>query len=83
MNPSRIEQIKELFLKLKKGHFWYMRHQDETERIKELLNRSEPIFKELESLGVDKTFSLNLLIFGPLVTDELVNKFENQTKGGE
>lgn len=80
MNPSHIERIKELFLKLKQGHDWCQRNQHNQARIEELFKRSETIFQELESLGVSREFSQALFIFGPLMTNELVNQFR---EGGE
>lgn len=75
---SHIERIKELMIKLKSGYDWCQRHQDEPKRIQELFKRSEPIFVELEKLGVSRTFSESLFVFGPLVTDELVNQFKGE-----
>lgn len=81
MNPSRTERIRELFLKLKQGRDWCQRNQHNQQRIQELFKRSEPIFLELENLGVARVFSEALLIFGSKTIDELIEQFE--PRGGE
>jgi len=75
-----LTRIKELFITLKQGHDWLERYKDNNLACAELVDRSEPIFDELEGLGVSKVFSRSLLVFGPLVTDELVGQFADQGK---
>lgn len=75
---SPIEQktrITELFSLLIKGHKWLELHEHETERCEALIERSGKIFDELESIGVDRTFSCCVLVFGPKISHELVNGF--------
>ncbi len=76
MTPSRTERVRELFLKLKQGRDWCQRNQHSQQRIQELFERSEPIFLELENLGVARVFSEALLIFGSKAIDELVKQFK-------
>lgn len=75
---TRINRIKELFIKLKLGHGWYVRHENDLTGVNELFRRSEPIFEELETLSVSRNFSESLLIFGPLITNELLRQFEQK-----
>lgn len=76
MTHPHIERVQELFKKLKTGHDWIMRHEDDTDQVQGLLDRSKVIVDELERLGVSRGFSTTLLIFGPLVTKSLVQQFE-------
>lgn len=78
MNPSRIEQIKELFIKLKQGYDWCHKNEANMKRQFDLFDRSEPIFKKLEELGVSRQFSACLFFFGSEVTDELTNQFKEE-----
>ncbi len=80
MNPSRIERIKELFLKLKVGYDWCHKNESYEKRQFELFDRSKPIFDELEQLGVSRSFSSTLFFFGPAITDELVQQFKEEAK---
>lgn len=82
MNPTHIERIRELFIKLKKGYDWCHKNEANMKFQFVLFERSESIFKELEELGVHRQFSACLFFFGPLVTDELVNQFKNKEGGG-
>lgn len=75
MNHSHTERVKELFKILKLGYEWCQRNQHNQAGIQELLKRTEPIFQELENLGVSRTFSEALFVFGPLVTKGLVQQF--------
>ncbi len=78
MNNYRINRIRELFIKLKSGYDWYQKNKHNQTGVNELFTRSEPIFEELEQLGVSKMFSESLLIFGPLITEELLQQFEDK-----
>lgn len=78
MNPSHIERIRELFIKIKQGYDWCQKSEANMNRRDELFERSIPIFKELEELGVSRPFSDSLFYFGPLVTDELVKQFNDE-----
>jgi len=73
---ERLNRIRGLFLKLKSGFDYMEKHPDNVEKNEVLIERAKSIFEELEKLGVSQEFSKALLIFGPLVTDELVNQFE-------
>ena len=73
-----LEKIRELFIKLHKGHIWMRDHPDNVEQNEALMGRAKPIFKELEELGVHETFSAALLIFGSYITDYLVNQFDEK-----
>jgi hypothetical protein len=74
---SRISRIEQLLFKLKLGNGWYKRHENNWEGVKELIRRSQPLFDKLEQLGVPKEFSEGFLIFGPKITRELLEQFEN------
>lgn len=67
-------------MKLRKGHNWARENLDTDYqpdiKWQELYSRSIPIFEELEKLGVERTFSEALLVFGPLVTDSFVSQFK-------
>lgn len=78
MTHYRIERIKELFVMLKSGYDWCQRNKHDQVGTEELLKRSKLIFRELENLGVARIFSEALLIFGPLVTDKLVQQFDEK-----
>lgn len=80
MNNSRIERIKELFLKLETGYEWCHKNEKNEAKKMELFNRSRSIFDELENLGVSRSFSACVFFFCPKITDELLNQFKN---GGE
>lgn len=83
MSHFRIERIRELFIKLKQGYDWCQKNEANKKRTYELFDRSEFIFKELESLGVSRSFSATLFIFGIPVTDDLVNQFNEEEAVGE
>lgn len=72
---DRIDRIRELFLKLKEGFSYMEKHPDEPEKNEILIERAKPIFNELETLGVSQEFSKALLIFGPFITDKLIEQF--------
>lgn len=56
------KRIKEIFIKLKKGHdLWKVNGEEYRGR---LLKAFDPFFVELESLGVSRNFSESLLFFG-------------------
>lgn len=78
MTNSHTERIRELFIKLREGNKWYMRHHEDAEKVNELMIRSEPIFDELDKLGVERTFSQSLLIFGTAFIEDLVVQFEKK-----
>ena len=78
MIHSHTERIKELFIKLKLGYDWCQKNRHNQMGVNELFRRSEPIFEELKSLGVSRQFSVSLLIFGPLITEELLQQFEDK-----
>ncbi len=67
---EKIERIKQIFQKLKEGHRYY-EHGDNAYRIK-LTDACEPLFTELETLGVARHFSESLLIWGKEFVDSVV-----------
>lgn len=76
MNNSRIERIRELFLKLKSGYDWCNKNKRNEARKMELFERSKDIFDELEGYGVSRSFSACVFFFSPEINDKLVNQFE-------
>ena len=74
---SRLDKIRELLLKLKAGFDYMEKHPDEPEKNQRLIERAKPIIEELKTLGVHETFSLALLVNGPIITDDLTNQFYN------
>lgn len=78
MTP-RLIRVRELFLKLRVGHLWLM-ESETVKRRKIIIERSEPIFTELQSLGVGRLFSIALLEFGPEITNSIVGQWENREK---
>lgn len=78
MNPTRIERIRELLLILKQGYDWCHKNKRNEERKYDLFDRSMPIFKELETLDVSRSFSACVFFFGLEITDKLVNQFEEK-----
>ena len=84
MNPSRIKRISELLFTLKKGYDWCHKSKRNEERKHDLFNRSLPIFEELESLRVSRSFSASLFFFGFEITHEMLSEFEEESigKGG-
>lgn len=72
---SRMERIKELFLKLKSDYD--LCHKDgESQKLKDkLFAENKPIFEELESIGVNTQFSATLFFFGSDITDQMLNQF--------
>lgn len=67
---EKIDRIRQLFQKLKEGHRYY-EHGDNDYRIR-LSEACEPIFVELETLGVARHFSESLLIWGKEFVDSVV-----------
>lgn len=59
---ERRGRIKELFEKLKQGHFYW--EKGDINYKKRIENAFQPFITELEELGVNKEFSLSLLFFG-------------------
>lgn len=72
---SRIEKIRELFLKLESGYDWCHKNEKNEAKKMELFERSIPIFEELEKLGVSRSFSACIYFFAPEITDTLVKQF--------
>lgn len=64
------EKIKKFFEKIKEAHKYYVSG-DNDYRIR-LSNALEPIFKNLETLGVERSFSETLLISGKEFVDSLI-----------
>lgn len=65
------DQIKAFFFKLEKAHQYYQSG-DNNYRIR-LTAALEPVLKQLDELGVERTFSEALLIWGKEFTDSLDN----------
>jgi hypothetical protein len=79
MNHSRIERIRELFMKLKSGYDWCNRNKRNEAKKMELFERSKDIFDELEELGVCRSFSACIFFFSPEINDKLINQFGEKT----
>ncbi|MBI2017434.1 hypothetical protein HYS92_00125 [Candidatus Daviesbacteria bacterium] len=62
-----------MFKKLKLGYDWCQRNQHNQTGIEELYKRTEQIFQELESLGVSRTFSEALFVFGAFSNHEVLH----------
>lgn len=77
---KRLIQIEKLLWELKKGADWYNSNPDDREEFKALYLEAQAIFNELEVLGVPRTFSESVLIFGPESTTQLVLQFEEDEK---
>lgn len=79
----RLDQIRQCFLNLKKGHEWARKHENDSEYAnlyQKLLERVEQIYNDLEVLGVSKTFSSAVFIFGPELTQGLVAQFRKNSE---
>lgn len=72
---KRLIQIHQLFKELKKAATWSKDHPDDFDA---LHKEAEPIIEKLESLGVERTFSQSILVFGPEITPEMALQFEDQ-----
>lgn len=70
MDTEKLQKIKSLFIKIKEGHRYY-ESGDNDYRIR-LSKAFEPIFIQLETLGVARHFSEALLIWGKEFVDSVV-----------
>lgn len=70
---KRLIKITTLLKELKKAASW---HQEHLEDFDQLYKEAQPIFEKLESLGVPKTFSESVFVFGPDITPGLVLQFQ-------
>jgi hypothetical protein len=83
------EEIKGLFMRLKKAHEFYKLYESDPEKHEEILVKSEPLISELERLGVNRSFSEALLFFGKefvdfefgLTTERVKNRSESEISG--
>ena len=77
---TRLNQIEKLFKKLKRASDLFQKRPQD---LGIFLREAEPIFKELETLGVERTFSESVFTFGPDVTPDLVLQFEEGKESKE
>jgi hypothetical protein len=78
-SQERLVRIRELFFEIKEKynqHSKYPKNQDLKDK---LFDECKPIFDELETLGVERTFSSTLFFFGPEIDDKLVGQFRDST----
>jgi len=75
------ERIEQIFIKLKKGHnYWKNGDMFYQKRLEKAF---KPLFKELETLGVDRSFSESLLFFGKEFVDSILKDKMATTKDAE
>jgi len=84
---NRLDKIKSLFMRLKKAHRYYRLYGSDPKKHEEILIKAEPLIKELEGLGVHKSFSEVLLFFGKEFIDfefgSTTEQVKNKSKDGE
>lgn len=71
---ERLNKIRQNFILLNKARE-YFESDNNRSRDDEALTKVENLYTELEQLGVEKTFSAALFIFGAQLTNELTNQF--------
>lgn len=71
----RLNQIEKLFKQLKKAALWHKGHPEDFD---ELYQEAQPIFDKLETLGVSRTFSESVFVFGLKMTPRVVLQFEEE-----
>lgn len=69
----RLNQIEQLLKQLRRAAVWCNNH---PEGFNGLYQEAQPIFDKLETLGVSKTSSESVFVFGPEITPGLVLQFE-------
>lgn len=69
---NNIGQVRIYFEKIKKAHDIFVKVGDQKQRA--IVEAYQPIFDKLEELGVDRTFSESLLIWGKEFVDSLRKK---------
>lgn len=73
---ERLNKISQNFRLLKTAREWFESNLD-TSRDDEALEKVELIYSDLEQLGVSKTFSAALFIFGAEFTNQLTEQFSH------
>ncbi len=77
---QKMDKIKEIFIKLKRGHSFYIKgNMAYKMRIEKAF---EPFLIELEELGVARYFSQALLFFGKEFVDSIVSQCESSGDSG-
>lgn len=76
---KRLIQIDKLFKILREGSLWHNKHPQDFDTLHE---EAKPIFDKLEALGVSRTFSESVFIFGPDITYELLIQFLDKDEKG-
>jgi hypothetical protein len=80
---DRLTLIKDGFIKINKAYLWASRNaQNRQADYQTLLDRLELIYRELEALGVNKTISTSLFLFGGVLTVDFVEQFKDEPKLG-